>query len=150
MKNSLWIGSVALLASAAGAADVDKTVAQKNGWATYQTDLDRVVEKVNGKCGAKLKASYDKSTYAEFDPLQDRTQSAFQQAVGTLEAMCASDAGKSAVQGLKSATCEFSTSGTGVSAGGGTLKVRIDPKKSSIAGKMAGSYSWKSAIEESL
>lgn len=76
-----FIASVVLLATAAGAADVDKTVAQKNGWVT---------------------------------------------------------------------SCEFSTSDTGVSTGGGALKVRIDPKKSSIAGKKPGSYSWKSAIEEAL
>ena len=31
MNNSLWIASAAHLAGTAGAADVDKTVAQKNG-----------------------------------------------------------------------------------------------------------------------
>ena len=113
-------------------------------------ELNRIVDKVNGRCGAKLSASYAKSSYPEFDPIQDRTQSACRQAVGTLEAMCGSDAGKSAVQGLKTASCVFSTSGTGVSTGGGALKVRIDPKKSSIAGKKPGSYSWKSAIEGAL
>lgn len=146
----LSIASAALLATTAWAADVDKTVAQKNGWASYQTELDRTVAKVNGKCNARLRASYDKSTYAEFDPIQDRTQSACQQAVGALESMCATDAGKAAVQGLKSATCEFSTAGTGVTVNAGALKVKIDPKKSSIAGKKPGSYSWKSAIEETL
>lgn len=144
------VASTALLAAATFAADVDKTVAQKNGWANYQTELNRITDKVNGKCGAKLQASYDKSTYKEFDPLQDRTQSACQQAVGALENLCTTDAGKSAVQGLKTATCEFSTSGTGVSASRGSLKVMVDPQKSSIAGKKAGSYSWKSALEETL
>lgn len=148
--NKLSFACTALLAAAAAAADVDKTVAQKNGWATYQTELNRVVDKVNGKCGASLKASYDKSTYTTFDPIQDRTQSACQQAVGALENLCTTDAGKSAVKGLTTATCEFSTSGTGISASGGTLKVKIDPAKSSIAGKKAGSYSWKSALEETL
>ena len=150
MKKILICSVAAMASGVVWAADVDKTVAQKNGWANYQAELDRVVGKVNAKCGSKLAASYDKSTYAEFDPIQDRTQSACQQAVGTLEAMCASDAGKSAVQGLKSASCGFSTDGTGVSVSGGTLKVKIDPKKSAVAGKKPGSYSWKSAIEENL
>ena len=146
----MCVASVVFLVSAASAADVDKTVAQKNGWATYQTELNRTVVKVNGKCGSKITAAYDKSTYPEFDPLQDRTQSACQQAVGTLENLCASDPGKRAVQGLKTATCEFSSNGTGASVNNGTLKVRVDPKKSSISGKKPGSYSWKSAIEEAL
>lgn len=149
--NRIVIAGIALVVTAtAWAADVDKTVKQKNGWATYQTELDRVVAKVNGTCGARLTASYDKSTYPEFDPIQDRTQSACQQAVGALEPLCATPAGKQAAQALKTATCEFSTTGTGVSIGGGTLKVKIDPKKTSIAGKQAGSYSWKSALEENL
>ena len=74
----MFIGCVAFLASTSWAADVDKTVAQKNGWSTYQTEITRVVDKVNGKCGSKLSASYDKSTYPEFDPIQDRTQAACQ------------------------------------------------------------------------
>lgn len=142
--------SVALISSTALAADVDKTIAQKNGWAAYQTELTRIVGKVNGTCGSSISGSYDKSTYTEFDPIQDRTQSACQQAVGTLEAICATDAGKQAVQGLKTAVCKFSTTGTGISVDGSTLTVKIDPANSSIAGKQAGSYSWKSAIEENM
>lgn len=150
-KTSLvFLTAAALLATAAFAADVDKTVAQKNGWAAYQKEIDRITAQVNGKCGSKISARYDKSTYPQFDPLQDRTQSACQQAVGALEALCATDAGKHAVQGLKAASCEFSTSGTTVAVDGGTLKVRIDPKNSSIAGKKPGSYNWKSALEENL
>ena len=146
----LFVASLVALAATASAADVEKTVAQKNGWASYQTELNRTVDKVNGKCGSKMAASYDKSSYAEFDPVQNRTQSACQQAVGALESVCSTDAGKQAVQGLKSASCGFSTTGTGATAANGALKVRIDPAKSSIAGKKAGSYSWKSAIEEAL
>ncbi len=147
---TILVASLAFAAATTWAADVDKTIKQKNGWAAYQTELDRVVAKVNGTCGSKISASYDKSTYPEFDPIQDRTQSACQQAVGTLEPLCATPAGKQAAQGLKTATCEFSTTGTGVSVSGSTLKVKIDPKKSSIVGKQAGSYSWKSALEENL
>ena len=151
-KRNLALAAVLLtsVATAASAADVDKTVAQKNGWATYQTEIDRITGKVNAACGSKLTARYNKSTYPEFDPIQDRTQSACQQAVGTLEALCTTDAGKQAVRGLKNATCVFSTTGTGVAVDGGTLQVRIDPKQSSIAGRKAGSYSWKSALEENL
>ena len=157
MKKTLLLGlsAVALtgltsLATTASAADIDKTVAQKNGWATYQTEINRITGKVNATCGSKLSASYDKSSYSEFDPLQDRTQSACQQAVGALETLCLTDAGKQAVQGLKSASCAFSTTGTGVAVEGGALKVKIDPKQSSIVGKKPGGYNWKSALEENL
>ena len=139
-----------LMAGAPWAADVDKTVKQKNGWATYQTEIDRITGKVNATCGSQLSASYDKSTYPAFDPLQDRTQSACQQAVGTLEALCITEPGKQAVKGLKTAVCEFSTTGTGIVVDGSKLKVKIDPKKSSIVGKQPGSYSWKSALEENI
>lgn len=142
--------SVALLSSTALAADVNTTINQKNGWATYQTELNRITTKVNGKCGSNIAGSYDQSTYTAFDPLQDRTQSACQQAVGTLEAICATEPGKQAVQGLKTAVCQFSTTGTGISVEGSTLTVKIDPANSSIAGKQPGSYSWKSAIEENM
>jgi len=102
----LFVAGIVLTATAAWAADVDKTVQQKNGWAAYQTELNRTVDKVNGTCSSRLSASYDKSTYTEFDPLQDRTRSACQQAVGTLQSLCATDPGKQAVQKLKTAACE--------------------------------------------
>lgn len=149
MRKLLVLG-VALIAATASAADVDRTVNQKNGWAAYQTEINRIVGKVNAKCGSQISSSYDKSTYLEFDPIQDRTQSACQQAVGALEMVCATDAGKQAVKGLKSTVCMFSTTGTGVSVNNGSLKVKIDPKNSSITGKQPGSYSWKSALEENL
>lgn len=124
------------------------TVAQKEGWANYEKELDRKVGEVNKACGSKLSGSYDRSTYSDFDPLTDRTQSACEQAVGTLSAVCASDAGKQAVAKLSKTTCKFSTSGTGVAVSGSTLVIKIDPAKSSITGKAAGSYSWASAIKE--
>ncbi len=132
------------------AADVDKTVAQKDGWASYGKQLGEKVESVNKKCGSSLTASYDKSTYTEFDPLKDRTQAACQAGVDALSAICMTDAGKSAVKNLKNASCRFSTQGTGVAVQGQTLLINIDPAKSSIAGKQAGSYTWASAIKETL
>ncbi len=125
-------------------------LAQKEGWANYAKELKRKTDAVNAACGGKLSGSYDKSTYTNFDPMQDRTQSACEQAVGTLTAICATDAGKEAVSKLTRATCKFSTSGTGASLAGTTLVIKIDPVKSSITGKAAGSYSWASAIKEVL
>lgn len=124
------------------------TVAQNEGWANYEKELDKKIDQVNKACGSKLTGSYDRSTYTDFDPIQDRTQSACQQAVGTLAAVCASDPGKESVKKLSKTVCKFSTSGTGVSLSGSTLTVKIDPAKSAITGKAAGSYSWASAIKE--
>ena len=71
---ALLVGSCAAFAmSVAFAADVDKTVQQKDGWASYAKQLAQKVESVNSKCGSSFTASYDKSTYAEFDPIKDRT-----------------------------------------------------------------------------
>ena len=140
----------ALSGTAATAADVDKTVAQKDGWASYAKQLGDKVASVNQKCGSSLTAAYDKSTYSEFDPIKDRTQAACQAGVDALAAVCSSDAGMAAVKNLKSASCRFSTSGTGVAAQGQTLLINIDPAKSSIVGKQAGGYTWASAIKEIL
>ncbi len=150
----LWLsfvaGGLALVAFSAQSADVDKTVAQKNGWADYAKQLNERVARVNTACGSSISASYDKSTYTEFDPIKDRTQSACQQGVEGLVALCGTDAGKSAAKTLKSASCRFSTSGTGVAVQGGTLIINIDPQKSSIVGKQPGSYTWSSALKEVL
>ena len=93
----------ACTSTATFAADVDKTVAQKDGWVSYGKQLGEKVETVNKKCGSFMTASYDKSTYAEFAPLNDRTQAACQAGVGALSAICITDAGKSAVKNLKNA-----------------------------------------------
>lgn len=140
----------ACTSTATFAADVDKTVAQKDGWVSHGKQLGEKVETVNKKCGSFMTASYDKSTYAEFAPLNDRTQAACQAGVGALSAICITDAGKSAVKNLKNASCRFSTQGTGMSVQGQTLLINIDPAKSSIAGKQACSYTWASAIKEIL
>ena len=132
------------------AADVDATLAQKNGWTTYQTEIDRIVGNVNAKCGSTLRASYDKQTYLRFDPIQDRTQAACQAAVGTLSALCMNDAGKQAVRSLSATRCRFSQNGTRVSREGSVLTIDIDPEKSSIVGALPGSYSWASALREAL
>ena len=143
-------GSAPAEPDAGAAAPAGEGLAQKEGWANYAKELKRKTDAVNTACGGSLSASYDKSTYTDFDPIKDRTQSACQQAVGTLSAICSTDAGKESVRKLTRATCKFSTSGTGASLAGTTLVIKIDPVKSSITGKAAGSYSWASAIKEVL
>lgn len=140
----------AFAGTASVAADVDKTVAQKDGWASYAKQLSDKVASVNQKCGSALTAAYDKSTYTEFDPIKDRTQAACQAGVDALSAVCATDAGKAAVKNLKNASCRFSSNGTGVSMQGQSLLINVDPAKSSIAGKQPGGYTWASAIKEIL
>ena len=127
------------------------TVAQKNGWAAYDKDLKVKEDAVNKACGSALKSSYDKTSYPAFDPLKDRTQGACEQAVGTLVPVCGTADGKAAVkEAVTKTVCRLSTDGTRVSLDGGVLTLHIDPVKSSIVGKEAGSYSWKSALEEVL
>ncbi|RKH47571.1 hypothetical protein [Corallococcus sicarius] len=113
------------------------TVAQKNGWVVYETELK--------------KSSYDKTSYPAFDPMKDRTQSACQSVVGTLVEVCGTPDGKAAVkEAVTQTVCRLSTEGTKVSLDGGVLTLHIDPVKSSIAGKEPGNYSWKGALEEVL
>lgn len=132
------------------ASDGGDSLAAKAGWADYTRDIQAKISAVNTSCGTKLSASYDKSTYTDFDPMKDRTQAACKAAVGTLQAICASEEGKASVQQLSKTVCKFSTTGTGIEKSGTTLVVKIDPVKSSITGKAAGSYSWASAIKEVL
>lgn len=127
------------------------TVAQKNGWAAYDKELKVKEDAVNKACGSALMSSYDKASYPAFDPMKDRTQSACEQAVGTLVTVCGTVDGKAAVkEALTKTVCRLSTEGTKVSLDAGVLTIHIDPAKSSIVGKEAGSYSWKSALEEVL
>jgi catabolite regulation protein CreA len=132
------------------AADIEKTIDQKNACADYAKRLKEVVDGTNKRCGSSLTASYDKSTYREFDPMKDRTQTACQSAISQLGDVCISDAGKAAAKGISRATCRFSTTGTGIVVEGSTLIIKIDPANSSITGKQAGSYSWASAIKENM
>ncbi|MBN8467671.1 hypothetical protein JYJ95_14215 [Corallococcus exiguus] len=127
------------------------TVAQKNGWAAYDTELKKKEDAVNKACGSSLKSSYDRSTYPAFDPLKDRTQSACQMAVGTLVEVCGTADGKAAVkEAVTKTVCKLSTEGTKVSLDGSVMTIYIDPENTSITGKQSGSYSWKSAYEEIL
>ncbi|RYZ38634.1 MAG: hypothetical protein EOO71_23200 [Myxococcaceae bacterium] len=127
------------------------TVAQKNGWVVYDKALKEKEAAVNKACGGALKSSYDKTSYPAFDPMKDRTQSACQEAVGTLVAVCGTEDGKAAVkEALTQTVCRLSTDGTKVSLDKGVLTIHIDPAKSSIAGKEPGNYSWKGALEEVL
>ncbi len=132
------------------AADVEGTLAQKNGWTAYQAGIDRTTAQVDAKCGGRLRAAYDKASYPRFDPIQDRTQAACQAAVGTLAALCMNDAGKQSVRALAKARCRFSTTGTRASREGDTLLIDIDPVSTSITGAQPGSYSWASALREIL
>ncbi len=132
------------------AGDVEGTLAQKNGWADYQTGIDRTAAQVEAKCGGRLRAGYDKTSYPQFDPLRDRTRAACQAAVGTLAALCMNDAGKQFVQTLAAARCRLSTDGTRATRDGDTLIIHIDPQRTSIVGAQPGSYSWASALREIL
>ncbi|MBN9686391.1 MULTISPECIES: hypothetical protein [unclassified Corallococcus] len=127
------------------------TVAQKNGWATYDAELKKREDAVNKACGSALKSSYERTSYPAFDPMKDRTQSACQMAVGTLVEVCGTADGKAAVkEAVKKTVCRLSTEGTKTSLDGGVLTIYIDPENTSITGKESGSYSWKSAYEEIL
>ena len=139
-----------LLLAGVASAGVNDTLAQKEGWALYASELARVTTKVNDTCGSALKTRYDPSTWPSFDPATDRTRGACEMAVSTLSAICATDPGKESVRALSGATCRFSTEGTKVSRDGKALTVWIDPAKTSIVGKEAGSYSWASALREVL
>ena len=139
-----------LLGTLGASAGVEDTLAQREGWAAYKASLDGEVAEVNTACGSRLSAVYDKSTYPTFDPIQDRTQSACEQAVNALASLCLTDAGKASVKAIARASCRFSTEGTRVRRREGVLWIDIDPKNSSIVGKEPGSYSWKSALSEVL
>lgn len=139
-----------LLSSVALAGDVEKTVAQKEGWAAYAKMAAEKADVVSKKCGGKLSASFDKSTYPEFDPIKDRTQAACRDVLNTLPLLCASDPGKESVKKIVKVTCRFSTTGTSVELKGDELLVNIDPAKTAITGKQKGSYNWQSALKEIL
>lgn len=139
-----------LIAPAPLRAGEEGTLAQKKGWAVYQTGIDRTATQVDAKCGGRLRAGYDKASYPQFDPLRDRTQAACQAAVGTLAALCVNDAGKQSVRALAAARCRLSTDGTRVTRDGDTLIIHVDPARSSITGAQPGSYSWASALREIL
>ncbi|MCY1014552.1 hypothetical protein [Pyxidicoccus sp. MSG2] len=149
--SSLCLCLFASLAVADDSSSKRLTVAQKNGWATYEKDLKAKEDAVNKACGTALKSSYDKASYPAFDPLKDRTQSACQAAVGTVVEVCRTAEGKASVkETLTKTVCRLSTEGTRVSVDAGVLVIHIDPDKSTIVGKQPGGYSWKSALEEVL
>lgn len=138
-----------LLASNMACAE-DETLVQKEGWATYEAGLDRVLKKVNDTCGSRVDGSYDRSTYEAFDPMTDRTQSACEQATAALGALCITEPGKQSVQALRTVSCRLSHEGTKVKRDGSQIEVYVDPQKTSIVGAKPGSYNWASAIKEVL
>lgn len=147
----LCLLALALPAGAANRKPAAPTLVQKQGWASYEKDLQKKKEAVNKVCGTKLKSSYDRKSYPDFDPIKDRTQGACQAAVGTLVEVCRSEEGKDAVRKQVSrTTCRLSTKGTRVELKSGELLIHIDPVNSSIVGREPGSYSWMSAIKEAL
>lgn len=141
---------IALSPAAALADDVDRTIAQKNGWAEYAKMLEEKTQAVHDQCGVRLSASFDKSSYPSFDPIKDRTQAACRDVMNTLVAVCATPAGKEGVRAISKLICRYSATRTGLSVSGAELIVDIAPDHSAIVGKEKGSYSWKSALEELL
>lgn len=144
-----WAPLAVLLLSpgVALAGDVDKTIAQKNEWAERAEMLDEKARAVKDACGATLTAAFDKASYPEFDPMQDRTEAHCRDVLNTLVALCKSPAGKEGVAKVKQVSCKHSTTGTKVELRGDTLQVSIGPQKTGIVGLKKGSYSWKSALE---
>lgn len=132
------------------AGEVDKTIAQKNAWAERAKMLEEKARAVKDACGATLTAAFDKASYPEFDPMQDRTEAPCRDVLNTLVALCKSPAGKEGVAKVKQVSCKHSTTGTKVELKGDTLQVSIDPKRTSVEGLKKGGYSWKSALEEIL
>ncbi|MBL8917530.1 MAG: hypothetical protein JNJ54_01605 [Myxococcaceae bacterium] len=142
--------AVAIVSRPALAGDVEKTVAQKDAWSARARMLEEKTRAVKDACGAQVTATFDKSSYAAFDPLVDRTEAPCRDVLNTLVALCASPAGKAGVAKVREVSCRFSSVGTKLTFEGHTLKVWIDPAKSSIEGLKKGSSSWKSALEELL
>ena len=129
------------------AADVDGTLAQKNGWAAYQTGIDRTAVQVDAKCGGRLRAGYDKTAIAVRPAARPHPGAC--QARSVRSPRCDERCGKQSVQARRG-RCRFSTDGTRVTPNGDTLTVHIDPERTSITGAQAGSYSWASALREAL
>lgn len=149
MRSSI-LGLTLMFAFSATAAEVEKTVAQKEEWAARARLLEEKSAAVNSACGGKLTAAFDKASFPEFDPLKDRTTAPCRDVLNTLATLCGSPAGKQGVAKVTTVSCRYSTTGTAVKVNGSTLEVNIDPKQGSITGLKKGSYSWKSALEEVL
>lgn len=148
-KFALFLISSAIFA--ANAAGVDSTTAQKNGWANYAMQLGRVTQTVNSSCSTQITASYDKTTYKQFDPVRDRTQAVCQNGVNALASICKTPSGKAGAQKITSATCRYSAAGTSAAVEGEKLIINIDPAAPAIVGKKPGhNYNWVTAVREVL
>lgn len=151
IQTSILAVSTVLLAGLAGDLSAQTAAAQKNGWATYATQLARVTTSVNKACSTNISAAYDKSSYKQFDPVTDRTQAVCQNGVNALASICKSDSGKAAAKNITSITCRQSSAGTNVERDGEKLVINIDPKAPNIVGKKPErSYNWVTAVRESL
>lgn len=143
----LAVATAALLTPAFAA----ETTAQKNGWSNYTMQLSRVTESVNKVCETKITAAYDKSSYKNFDPASDRTQSLCQNGVNALASICKAPSGKASAQKITSVSCRFSKEGTSVALEGEKLIINANPVAPAIVGKKPGhNYNWAAAVREQL
>jgi hypothetical protein len=137
--------------ASATAAPKGVSVADAEQWAQAEKELQQKVKPLNDACGSNVTASYDDKSYEGKSIDEARPNAACKQSFDALKEVCRTDIGKNAVKSkVTKFTCRFSTSGTKVSLSGSELVIHLDPKKTSIEGKQAGSYSWISALKEQL
>ncbi len=152
MKAASAASLIALLAVAphlAGAADL--TLAQQRGWAEYHEGIVNTAKRAGAACATTFNASYDQASYPNFDPMTDLTRAACQHGIDGLAAACRDDAGKQAAQSIKTLTCRYSTTDTGVERQGDQLIFRINPDKRGETVLKSGEVStWANAVLELL
>ena len=120
-------------------------------WLEAEKELQAKVKPLNEACGSALSASYDDPSYQGISYDDARANAACKLSFDHLKEVCRTEMGKTAVRNkVTKFTCRFSKTGTRTSLEGKQLVIHLDPKKTGIVGKQAGSYSWISAIKELL
>jgi hypothetical protein len=146
------VGALAIgIYGPATAAPKGVSVGDAEQWAQAEKELQAKVKPLNDACGSSVAAGYDDKSYEGISIYDARANAACKQSFDALKEVCRTDIGKAAVKAkVKKFTCRFSKTGTKVTHSGTELVVHLDPKKTSIEGKQAGSYSWISALKELL
>lgn len=129
----------------------EMSLKDKQQWAEMSKHIDAKAAQATEKCGTTITASFDIPSFKGQDLFRQSPTGACRDAVNTVTAICASDLGKATVQkSVSTITCRRSNDGTKVSREGKNVVIHLDPAKTAIVGKEKGSYSWKSALEETL
>lgn len=143
--------STALLAVATGASGSELTAVQKRGWADYTDGIEKMAAKMGEVCGTTFAAAYDTASYPNFDPNTDMTRGTCEKGISTLRDACRDDIGKEAASAIKTLTCRYSTTDTGVTRNGDELIFRINPDNRGEVKLQSGSVStWENAVIELL